>query len=141
MTNVDPGWRPWRHLHTEEIRSPGLGMRRQRRVHPVPDSPVLRPVQFHFRAVHSAQDLLINHAGKRLLISWLPPHPPPPTAGLPVSHNCITMSNFKLVASIHTAISIWFSAVSSTKTSTTASASKASNSPVETYCGGKEGWG
>lgn len=65
--------------------------------------------------IHSAQGLLINHAGKRLLISWPPPHLPPPTPGLPVPHNCITVGNFKLVASIHTAISICFSVVSSTK--------------------------
>lgn len=89
-------------------------MRKQGCVHPVPSSPVLRPVPFYFRAVHSAQDLLTNRAGKWLLISWPLPHPPPPTAGLPVPHNCITAGNFKLVASVHTAISICFSAVSST---------------------------
>lgn len=114
MTNVDTGWHPWGHLHTEGQSSPELRMRKQGCVHPVPSSPVLRPVLFYFRAVHSAQDVLISRAGNWLLISWPPPHPPPPTAGLPVPHNGVTAGNFKLVASVHTAISICFSAFSST---------------------------
>lgn len=48
-------------------------------------------------------------------VTWPPPNLLPLPWGLPVPHNCVSLGNFKLVASIQAAISICYSAVRSTK--------------------------
>lgn len=49
-----------------------------------------------------------------LTITWQPSQPPLPL-GLPAPHHLITVGDFKLVSNTHEAVSIRFSAASSTK--------------------------